>query len=86
MRKEEIWLAVDEQPEAIARIVESDSKLERAHLAQLAESVIMFWEHFEHEPKGLLIACTWRGTAFTDRKEPDFSDTLIEFAKRKISD
>ncbi len=83
MRKEEIWLAVDEQPEAIARIVESDSKLERAHLAQLAESVIMFWEHFEHEPKGLLIACTWRGTAFTDRKEPDFSDTLIEFAKKK---
>jgi hypothetical protein len=83
MHKEEIWLAVDEQPEAIARIVESDSKLERAHLAQLAESVIMFWEHHEHEPKGLLIACTWRGTAFTDRKEPDFSDTLIEFAKKK---
>ena len=83
MHKEEIWLAVNAQPEAIARIIESDSTPNRADLAQLAESIIMFWEHHDHEPKGLLIACTWRGTPLEERKEPDFSDTMIEFAKKK---
>jgi hypothetical protein len=83
MHKEEIWLAINAQPEAIVRVVASDSSPNRADLAQLAESIIMFWEHHEQEPKGILIACTWRATPLVDRKEPDFSETLIEFAKKK---
>jgi hypothetical protein len=83
MCKQELWLALNDQTEAIARIVESDAQPERIHLAQLAESVISFWEKHEREPKAVLIASTWRGKSFDERKDADFPDTMIDFAKKK---
>ncbi|MBX9692109.1 MAG: hypothetical protein K2Z81_06980 [Cyanobacteria bacterium] len=79
----ELLLSVNNQPESIARVVASDGECNRSDAAQLAESAISFWDEHEIEPKGILIACTWSGVAPENRQEPDFSDALDRFAKKK---
>jgi hypothetical protein len=79
----ELWLSRGEQVEIIARVVSSAGAANRSEIAQLAESVISFWDEKEVEPKGLLIAQTWTETAPSDRSEPDFTAALQEFAGKK---
>jgi hypothetical protein len=52
----ELWLVRGERVEAIARVVRSPNGTNRSDLAQLAQSVIAFWDKYETEPKGLLLA------------------------------
>ena len=52
----ELWLVRGERVEAVARVVRSANGTNRSELAQLAQSVIAFWDKYETEPKGLLLA------------------------------
>ncbi len=79
----ELWLSRGDQVEAIARIVHSSLAANRTEVAQLAESVIAFWDEHEIEPKGILIAQTWSSKHPSERSEPDFSPALQEFAGKK---
>jgi len=79
----ELWLSRGDQVEAIARIVHSAAGANRTEVAQLAESVIAFWDEYETEPKGILIAQTWSSKHPSERSEPDFSPALQEFASKK---
>jgi len=79
----ELWLSRGDQVEAIARIVHSPGAANRTEVAQLAESVIAFWDEYEVEPKGILIAQTWSSKHPAERSEPDFSPALQEFAGKK---
>lgn len=79
----EFWLSRGGQVEIIARVVSSVGAANRSEIAQLAESVIAFWDEREIEPKGLLIAQTWSELAPAERTEPDFSPALQEFAAKK---
>lgn len=79
----ELWLSRGDQVEAIARIVHSPAGANRTEVAQLAESVISFWDEYETEPKGILIAQTWSSKHPIERSEPDFSPALQEFASKK---
>ena len=79
----ELWLSRGDQVEAIARIVHSPAGANRTEVAQLAESVISFWDEYETEPKGILIAQTWSSKHPSERSEPDFSPALQEFASKK---
>ncbi len=45
--------------------------------------MIHFWDDRGQELKGLLIACTFCDTPLPQRKEADFSDSMIEFARHK---
>ncbi|MFA7336553.1 MAG: hypothetical protein WC028_07180 [Candidatus Obscuribacterales bacterium] len=79
----ELWLSRGDQVEAIARVVHSTGGANRTEVAQLAESVIAFWDEYETEPKGILIAQTWSSKHPSERSEPDFSPALQEFASKK---
>ncbi|MDQ5965845.1 MAG: hypothetical protein QG625_2000 [Cyanobacteriota bacterium erpe_2018_sw_39hr_WHONDRS-SW48-000098_B_bin.30] len=79
----ELWLSRGDQIDAIARIVRSPATANRSEIAQLAESVIAFWDEYEIEPKGILIAQTWFSKPPTERTEPDFTPALQEFAGKK---
>jgi hypothetical protein len=79
----ELWLSHGENVEAIARIVHGPGAANRTEVAQLAESVIAFWDEYETEPKGILIAQTWSAKHPSERTEPDFSPALQEFASKK---
>jgi hypothetical protein len=79
----ELWLSRGDQVEAIARVVHSTGGANRTEVAQLAESVIAFWDEYETEPKGILIAQTWSSKHPSERAEPDFSPALQEFASKK---
>lgn len=79
----ELWLSRGDQIDAIARIVRSPATANRSEIAQLAESVIGFWDEYEIEPKGILIAQTWFTKAPAERNEPDFTPALQEFAGKK---
>ena len=81
--KDEIWLSLADKPEALARVIRTAQQPTRSDLAQLAESIITFWGDHEVEPKGIMIACAWADTPFSERSEPAFPDALIEFAKKK---
>lgn len=79
----ELWLSRGDQVEVIARVVHSTGGANRTEIAQLAESVIAFWDEYETEPKGILIAQTWSSKHPSERSEPDFSPALQEFASKK---
>lgn len=79
----ELWLSRGDQIDAIARVVRSPATANRSEIAQLAESVIAFWDEYEIEPKGILIAQTWFSKAPAERTEPDFTPALQEFAGKK---
>lgn len=79
----ELWLAVGEKADVLAHVVKSTAQAKRTDLALLGESVINYWGEHESEPKGLLVACTWSNRPPTERTEPDFTDALSEFAKKK---
>ncbi len=79
----EIWLSLNDKPEALARVILSSGQPKRSDLAQLAESTITFWGENEVEPKGILIACVWAQTPLAERKEAPFPDALIEFAQKQ---
>jgi hypothetical protein len=79
----ELWLSRGDQVEVIARVVYSTGGANRTEIAQLAESVIAFWDEYETEPKGILIAQTWSSKHPSERSEPDFSPALQEFASKK---
>lgn len=79
----ELWLSRGDQIDAIARIVRSPATANRSEIAQLAESVIAFWDEYEIEPKGILIAQTWFSKPPAERTEPDFTPALQEFAGKK---
>ncbi len=79
----ELWLSRGDQVEVIARVVHSTGAANRTEIAQLAESVIAFWDEYETEPKGILIAQTWSSKHPSERSEPDFSPALQEFASKK---
>lgn len=79
----EFWLSRGDQIDAIARIVRSPQVASRSDIAQLAESVIAFWDEYEIEPKGILIGQTWFSKSPRERTEPDFTPALQEFAGKK---
>jgi hypothetical protein len=79
----ELWLVRGERVEAIARVVRSQSGTSRSDLAQLAQSVIAFWDKYETEPKGLLLAQNFAHQHPGERTEPDFAPALVEAAAKK---
>jgi hypothetical protein len=80
---EELWLVDGDKTQAIVRLVHSSEQPNRAELANLAESVITYWGAHEIEPKGILVASTWFDKPPSERKEEDFGEAMLEFAKRK---
>lgn len=81
--QKELLLIGKENAEVIARIVRSTSGAPRPDIAALAQSVLTFWGETEIEPKGLLVACTFVNTAPDERTEPDFTEAMADFAKKK---
>jgi hypothetical protein len=79
----ELWLSIDGKPDAVAKIVRTNEQVARGDLAHLAESVITFWEEYEHDAKGILVASTWVNTPPSERTEPDFSQAIHDFANKK---
>jgi hypothetical protein len=79
----ELWLVNGERVEAIARVVRNQSGTNRSDLAQLAQSVIAFWDKYETEPKGLLLAQNFAHQHPGERTEPDFSPPLVDAAAKK---
>ncbi|CAN5592748.1 hypothetical protein BH10CYA1_BH10CYA1_10510 [soil metagenome] len=78
----ELLLSAD-RPEAIVRVLRTNSQPKSSDIAQLAQSVITFWGEHEVEPKGVLVSCTWANRPPTERNEPDYTDALSEFAQKK---
>jgi|GEM_PF-675986 len=79
----ELWLVRGERVEAIARVVRSSVGTNRTELAQLAQSVIAFWDKYETEPKGLLLAQNFAHQHPGERTEPDFAQALVDAAAKK---
>lgn len=79
----EVLLLNVDQPEALVRIVRSDSHCDRSEVASVSGSAIAFWEKHDIEPKGLLIACTWANTNPQQRNQRDYEDAVAEFARKK---
>ncbi len=79
----ELWLNLGEKADVLTHVVKSNSQAKRTDLALLGESVINYWGEHESEPKGLLVACTWSNRPPSERSEPDFTEALAEFAKKK---
>ena len=79
----DLVLSTIDKPEALVRIVRSESQTNRADLASLAESTIALWEEQDFEPKGILLSCTWANTAPGKRSLPDHPAGLIDFALKK---
>jgi hypothetical protein len=78
----ELLLTAD-RPEAIVRVLRTNSQPRSSDIAQLAQSVITFWGEHEIEPKGVLVSCTWSNVPPTERNEPDYTEALAEFAQKK---
>ncbi|MBS1954070.1 MAG: hypothetical protein JST89_07790 [Cyanobacteria bacterium SZAS-4] len=78
----ELLLSAD-RPEAIVRVLRTNSQPKSSDIAQLAQSVITFWGEHEVEPKGVLVSCTWANRPPSERNEPDYTDALSEFAQKK---
>lgn len=78
----ELLLSAD-RPEAIVRVLRTNSQPKSSDIAQLAQSVITFWGEHEVEPKGVLVSCTWANRPPSERTEPDYTDALSEFAQKK---
>lgn len=76
-------LLSSERPEAIVRVLRTNSQPKSSDIAQLAQSVITFWGEHEVEPKGVLVSCTWANRPPSERNEPDYTDALSEFAQKK---
>jgi hypothetical protein len=81
--KEELWLGDGKKANLIARIVRSNSQPKNVDLAQLAQSIITYWGEHEVEPKGLMVASTWANRPPSERDEPDYSESLADFARKK---
>jgi hypothetical protein len=79
----ELILSRDGNPAALVHIAVSNEQIERAELAQLVESLIAFWNSEGRELKGILVACNYADTPLTQRTEPDFPESVIEYAGRK---
>ncbi len=79
----ELWLVRGERVEAIARVVRSPNGTNRSDLAQLAQSVIAFWDKYETEPKGLLLSQNFAHQHPSERAEPDFAPALVDAAAKK---
>jgi hypothetical protein len=79
----EVLLLNVDQPEALVRIVRSDSHCDRSEVAHVSGSAIAFWEKHDIEPKGLLIACTWANMSPQSRNQRDFEEAVSEFARKK---
>jgi hypothetical protein len=79
----EVLLLNVDQPEALVRIVRSESHCDRSEVAQVSGSAIAFWEKHDIEPKGLLIACTWANISPQSRNQRDYEDAVSEFARKK---
>lgn len=79
----EFLLSSGEHPESLVRMVAVPDQCPRGEVASLAESAISFWDDHEVEPKGVLIACTWNTTAPQARTEPEFSEAVNAFARKK---
>lgn len=82
-RSEEIWLKEDDKVKAIVRISSSAGQPNLSEVARLAESVIQHWSQYDHEPKGILLASTYREQPPEERTDPDFSKQMSDFAERK---
>jgi hypothetical protein len=79
----ELILVGKENAEVIARVVKSPAGAPRPDIAQLAQSVLTFWGETEIEPKGIMIACTFANLPPKERTEPDYTDSMVEFAQKK---
>ncbi len=79
----ELVLIEEDHSVAVVRVALSQGASERTELARLTETLINFWDSHGNEPKGILIACTFSDTPISARKEADFPELMIEFAKRK---
>ncbi len=79
----EVLLLNVDQPEALVRIVRSESHCDRSEVAQVSGSAIDFWEKHDIEPKGLLIACTWANMSPQSRNQRDYEEAVAEFARKK---
>lgn len=79
----EFLLLSGEHPESLVRMVAGADQCPRGEVASLAESAISFWDDHEVEPKGVLIACTWNTTDPHARTEPEFSEAVNAFARKK---
>ncbi|HEY9712330.1 MAG TPA: hypothetical protein V6C72_02605, partial [Chroococcales cyanobacterium] len=79
---EELLLSTD-KPDIMARVTRSTSQAKRSDLVELSASIVNHWGEYEVEPKGLLVACTWANRPPSERIEPDYPDTLVDFAKKK---
>jgi hypothetical protein len=79
----ELVLSVDDKPEVLVRVIRSDSQTNRTDFANLIESVTAFWEEHDHEPKGVLLSCTWANTPPSERSSPDYPAGLGEHAQKK---
>jgi hypothetical protein len=73
----ELVLLGKQHAEVIARVVRSSTGAPRPDIAQLAQSVLTFWGETEIEPS------TFVGVAPKNRLEPDFTDSLADFALKK---
>ena len=83
LNKNELLLNDNGQSVALVGIYLSKGQAERVELANLAESMINYWNQHTSELKGIFIACPFANTDIASRQEPDFGQTMIEFAKRK---
>jgi hypothetical protein len=80
---DELWLGEENNTAAVAHIVRSETDARRSDVARLAESLISFWGKHEVEPKGILITSTWADLPPDARCNPDYSDSLNEFAAKR---
>jgi hypothetical protein len=79
----ELVLSSQDKPEALVRVIRSETQTNRTDFAGLIESITAFWEEHDLEPKGILLSCTWANTPPSDRTGPDHSPGLAEFAQKK---
>jgi hypothetical protein len=79
----ELLLVGQDKAESIARIVRSAGQSPRTEIASLAQSMATFWGETEIEPKGILVAATWVNQPISERREPDFTEAMTDFAQKK---
>jgi hypothetical protein len=78
--EEELWLCVNDEPEAVVRIVRSPDQAKRGDLAQLDLACTKFWEENGREAKGILLISTWTKGGGPD--QPEFPTPVAEFAEK----
>jgi hypothetical protein len=79
----ELLLVGQDKAESIARIVRSAGQAPRTEIAHLAQSMATFWGETEIEPKGILVAATFVNQPIGERREPDFTEAMTDFAQKK---